>query len=314
MPQFQIETYHHNHLEGITALYNTETAFEPHIAPFTPDRFIQLVEQKSYFDPQGLLVALAAGRVVGWVHACVAAGSERGHDPAKKVPRIRMLIFPRDRLKVGNALVAEATAWLKQTGQTSIEALHARTGYPFYRGLWAGGEPMGPSSLPHMHVALETNGYKNTQESIFMVAEMPVPPPVPPATIPLELVTAAAEMHHEPMRESWIGFAPMRTRALHNGEEVGNIGWVIQPYLDRLGAACMNIWGLGVKEPHRRQGIAVTLVAQAMHLSHAQGARFASVGTQLWNAPAHATYAKWGYRPYALVIGRALDLPEGKSS
>ena len=45
-----------------------------------------------------------------------------------------------------------------------------------------------------------------------------------------------------------------------------------------------------------------------MALSHNLGARFASVGTQLWNAPAHATYAKFGFRPYCVVVGRTLDL------
>jgi GNAT superfamily N-acetyltransferase len=66
----------------------------------------------------------------------------------------------------------------------------------------------------------------------------------------------------------------------------------------------MNIWGLGVREAHRRKGIAAALVASALRSAYAQGARFASVGTQLWNAPAHATYARFGVRPYALLIGR----------
>src|SRR5438067_9822455 len=90
---FRIETYDRRYLEEMTALYNAETAFEGHIAPLHPERFLALVEGKSYFDPAGLLVAVEAGRVGGWIHACVAAGSEGGHDPANAVPRIRMLIF-----------------------------------------------------------------------------------------------------------------------------------------------------------------------------------------------------------------------------
>ena len=35
-------------------LCNRETAFEPRIAPLTPELFIELVEAKSYFDPAGL--------------------------------------------------------------------------------------------------------------------------------------------------------------------------------------------------------------------------------------------------------------------
>ncbi|GAF89352.1 unnamed protein product, partial [marine sediment metagenome] len=48
-----IETYDRQYLDGMTALYNAETAFEPHIAPLYPDRFIELIENKSYFDPSG---------------------------------------------------------------------------------------------------------------------------------------------------------------------------------------------------------------------------------------------------------------------
>jgi GNAT superfamily N-acetyltransferase len=312
-----IETYDRRYLEGMTALYNAETAFEPHIAPLDPERFVALVESKSSFDPAGLLVAVEGGDVVGWAHACVAAGSEGHHDPANKVARLRMLIYPRDRLTVGAALVAEATAWLRRAGGREIEALHAKAGYPFYRGLWMGGEPMGPATMPHVQMALEVGGYKATQESIFMTAAITSPPKEVAAAVDVELVAAATEMRHEPMRESWIGFEPMRIQALAGGESVGHIAWVMLPHVaDRLGAACMNIWGLGVRDSHRRKGIASALVASALAESYALGARFASVGTQLWNAPAHATYARFGFRPHCVLIGRTLgfDGPEGENS
>jgi GNAT superfamily N-acetyltransferase len=312
MERIRIETYDRTYLEGLTALYNAETAFEPHIAPLDPDRFVQLVEQKSYFAPDGLFVALEEGQIVGWCHACIAAGSEGWHDPQKKVPRIRMLIYPRDRVKVGGILVSEATHWLKRSGQTQLLAMHAQVGYPFYRGLWLGGEPMGPVQLPQIQLAFEVSGYKNTQESIFMVAQMTSPPQEVAPSVKVEFTEAAAEMKHEPMRESWLGFEPMRTSAFMGEEEIGGIGWVIQPHLDRLGAPCLNIWSLGVKKAYRRRGIASALVARAMARGYLLGARFASVGTQLWNAPAHATYAKLGYQPYCILVGRTLNLQAGE--
>jgi len=255
-------------------------------------------------------VARAGGEVLGWIHACLAPGSEAWHDPGRKVARIRMLIFPATRLDVGRALVSTATAWLRERESGPLEAMHAESGYPFYRGLWFGGEPMGPSSLPHVQLAFEVGGYKNTQESIFMTAQVESPPPAITADVKAAFVEAPAEMKHEAMRESWIGFAPMRTRALLEGEEVGSIGWVVLPHVaDRLGAPCLNIWGLGVHEQHRRKGIAAALVSRALARAHAQGARFASVGTQLWNSPAHATYAKFGFRPHCLLIGRTREGP-----
>lgn len=310
MADFELDTYRRDYLEEMTALFNAETAFESYVAPLDPDRFIALVESKSYFDPAGLLVARRDGQVIGWVHACVAPGSEGHHDPANRVPRIRMLIFPKHELRVGNTLTREAIEWLKQTGQTRILALHAQVGYPFYRGLWFGGEPMGPTTIPQMQMAFEVNGFDNTQESIFIAKTLDGPPDPIPVVAGLEMVEAAAELRHEPMRESWIGFTPMRTRAYLGDEEAGNISWVVIPYLDRLGAPCMNIWGLGVREQHRRKGIASALIAQALNSAYAQGARYASVGTQLWNAPAHATYVGMGFRPHTILVGRTLDLTD----
>ena len=208
---------------------------------------MELVEQKSYFDPTGLFVAIESGHVVGWIHACIAPASEPHHDPENPIPRIRMLIYPRDRLKVGHALVAEATAWLKHSPQArSIErpflAMHAQAGYPLYRGLWLGGEPMCPATMPHVQLAFEVGGYKTTQESVFMVREMDSPPRERRAEVDVEFVESVAEMKQEPMRESWIGFEPMCIQALVRGEEVGSIGWVMLPHVaDRLGAPCMNI-------------------------------------------------------------------------
>jgi len=219
-----------------------------------------------------------------------------------------MLIYPPPRLKVGHALVSEATNWLKGSGRQVFLAMHSQAGYPFYRGLWIGSEPKCPATMPHLQLAFEVGGFKNTLESVYMVTEMPLAPMSLRGSMKIELVQSATEMAHEPMRESWIGFEPMRIRAITGEEEVGSIGWVLLPHLaDRLGAACMNVWGVSVKRQYRRRGIATALLSQAMAQAHSRGARFASVSTQLWNAPAHATYSKLGFRPHCITIGRTLD-------
>jgi len=307
--RFSIETYSPRRLEGMVALYNAETAFEPHITPLEAETFEALVAAKSYFDPNGLFVAVEKDEVVGWVHACVSGGTEPYHAPDLRAAHIRMLLYTRERLDIGAALVRAATAWLKRSGLPELGAMHNKHGYPFYRGLWLGGEPMGAPVLPHVQLALEVGGYKLSEESVFMVAELTTPPPEAQAASPLDYRAFPAAMEREAMRESWIGFEPMVVSAIADGAEVGRIGWVVLPQVAaRLGSPCVNIWTLGVREEHRRKGIATALVSRALRRGYELGARFASVGTQLSNAPAQGTYAKLGFAPYRVLVGRTLSL------
>lgn len=304
---FPLDTYSESYLDGMVAVYNRETATEPHIAPLTPERFLELVAPKSYFDPGGLLVAVDGGEVVGWVHACHAPGSQRRHDSEKRVARIRMLLFPPDRMDVGERLVAAATEWCLQAGDGEVLGMHSREGYPFYRCLWMGGEPKIPVTFPHLHAALARAGFVATAESVFMAGEVGEMPVEFSAKLPLQFIESETEMAHEPMRESWVGFTPMEIRALVAGERVGHIAWALEPYhAETLGAPCVNIWGMSVAEAHRRRGIASALVSRVLRRGYELGARHASVSTQLWNAPAQRTYARLGFRPYCMTIGREL--------
>jgi GNAT superfamily N-acetyltransferase len=171
---------------------------------------------------------------------------------------------------------------------------------------------MGLAKLAHVQLALEVGGYKTGQESILLAADMPSKPKALDADVKVEYDESPAVMKHWMMRESWTGFEPMAIRAMIAGEQAGRIGWVILPHLDRLGAPCMNIWALGVAEAHRRKGIAGALISRAMVRGYALGSRFGSVGTQLWNAPAHLSYAKLGYYPYAVLVGRSLKKSQEK--
>jgi ribosomal protein S18 acetylase RimI-like enzyme len=311
MANFTLTPYHRDLLGGMTTLYNAETAFEPYIVPLTSTRFVEFIESKSYFDAAALLVAVAGGEVVGWIHACRTPGTESWHSPEKIVSRLQMLIFPRQRLEVGTALVRAATAYLEELPSLAdrkamtIEAMHPGGGYPFYRGLWMGGEPMGLATLPHVQLALEVGGYKTTFESVFLTAALDAAPPEVSPSLPVTFLAGPAPMAHPTMAESWSGFAPQRISAQRGGEEIGSIGWTLLPHVaERLGASGMTIWQLGVAEAYRRYGIASALISHALRAAHAQRARHAFLGTQLWNAPAHAAYARFGFHPHGLLLGR----------
>jgi ribosomal protein S18 acetylase RimI-like enzyme len=173
---------------------------------------------------------------------------------------------------------------------------------------------MGPVALPHVQLAFEVGGYKNTHESVYLTARIDAPPPEPKTAGPVRIEDGPAEMLHAPMAESWQGFCPRASTAWVGPEKVGAIGWTLTPQVaERLGESAMTIWSLWVKKEHQRKGFGAALTARALANAFAAGARFASLGTQLWNAPAHATYAKLGFTPHGILVGRTLDLEAAKT-
>jgi GNAT superfamily N-acetyltransferase len=295
----EIRSYSADLLEGICMSFNRMTVAEPDINPFTPETFAAYIASKSYFDPNGMGIATKGGEIVGWVHACVAGGTETWNSPQPS-PRISMLVFAPDRPDVGGALLEHAGRWLGDS--QSIEALGSGRGYPFYRGLWCGGEPMGLATHPQVQMALEIQGYKTIQQSVLMIAvnifaavhELPVGLTIDDGTLTMS----------DRLRESWVGFIPRESIAYWNGEVVGFLHWVVLPGVEQRRPDCLNIFGLHVDDSVRRRGIATSLIAHTIQRARYLGASRASLCTQLSNRWAQSMYARFGFTPSRLLIGR----------
>ncbi|MCC7145594.1 MAG: GNAT family N-acetyltransferase [Phycisphaeraceae bacterium] len=311
----QLDTYRPDHLPAMVALYNDQMAAEPHVAPLTPDLFTQLVTPKSYFDPAGLFVAVQHHQVVGWCHAAVAHATETWMNPSDLFAAIQMLVYRPQDLHVGLALVAAATRWLHAQGHTAIHAMNTQSGNPFYRGLLMGGERLCPASLPHIHLALALSGFQVIGENTLKVASLDAPPGVLPARIHLDYVASPLASPHHAVNQSWLGFAPQVIEAFHDGHRVADVGWVLLPHhTAKLGRLCVNLFMLGVNESHRRQGIAAALVSRVFSRGYQQGARLASLSTEMWNLPAQRTYHKLGMSTHGLMLDRRLLLPSASAS
>jgi len=304
-----IDTYDRRYLDAMVKLYNEQTAHEPHIAPLSAEFFTDFIETKSYFDPNGLFVARENGDVVGWVHASIAHGTEIWHNAEQTHAHIDMLMFPREKLAVGRTLVAEAVKWLKPHGHKTIEGMGAVYGYPFYRGLWVGGERICLVSIPQIHLAMACEGFIVQGEGSLKVTQFHEPPKPLPAAVDAEYPEKALEMKHDAVRESWTGFEPMVINVIVDGKDVGGIGWVLLPYhASTLGAPCVSIYMLHVSDSQRRKGLGAALVSRAFARAYEQGARFASVGTEVENVAANMTYEKLGMHSHQLVSSRQLTL------
>ncbi|MCC7407874.1 MAG: GNAT family N-acetyltransferase [Phycisphaeraceae bacterium] len=305
-----LTTYARPLLPGIVDLFNHQADDEPHVAVLTPQLFVDLVESKPYFDDKGFFVALERDRVLGFLHACVAGGTEPWQNPDAKVGQITMLAFEPHRLDVGLELLDAALAWLAQSnfrGRGSILAMSGRHGYPFYRGIFLGGERIFPTTLAHLHIALAARRFGVAGEAVLKRRELHEPPPPESleAKTPLDYLDEPLAMTHPNMAPSWAGFEPRMIRAVQNGRHAGAVGYLLQSNLTpRLGAPCINIYALGVEPAFQRRGIAAALVARVLQRGFELGARTATVATQLDNLPAHHTYDRLGYLPYRMGVAR----------
>jgi len=300
-----LQAYDQRYLEAMTRLYNEQASHEPHVANLTPELFLSLIQTKSYFNASDLLVALERGRVAGWIHSAVSGATETWLGPQHRYARISMLVYRPSQLKVGLSLVEAALKSLASRGHDRIWVMHAEGGYPFYRGLFEGGEYMCPASLPHLHLAFVYHGCKATSQSIFKLARFDEAPPLLEAQVPTEYAEAALSPPHATVAESWVGFGPRVIYATLDGGNAGTIGWVMQPHLTaKLGVPCANIYMLGVAGQHQRKGIAAALVSRAARAAYAAGARRMTVGSQVHNQAAHNTYDKLGFVAAGLSIGR----------
>lgn len=290
-------------------LYNEQADMEPYIAPLSPELFTKLVEAKSYFDSKGVFVAIEQGRVVGWCHACVSRSTELWMNPEPTHASIEMLVYKPELLHVGLGLVEAAVNWLRPTGHDAIQAINCAYGYPFYRGLYIGGERLCPTTLPHVHLALSLSGFEVSAYGSVKVAKLDSPPKILEAKIELEYRDEPLKMEHEATRQSWVGFEPRAISVLRDGKTVGVIGWVLLPYhAPKLGCPCVNIYAMSVNQSQRRQGIGAALVSRVFALGYERGARIATVGTEMDNLAAHQTYHKMGMFVHCLVLDRRLDL------
>jgi ribosomal protein S18 acetylase RimI-like enzyme len=216
-----------------------------------------------------------------------------------------MLLFDAGRPDVGLQLVRRATDWLRGRSDEAPTYLHPHRGYPFYRGLWFGGEPQGALSFPHVQMALAAGGYHQTHQDVMMVADLSSPLPRFEAACDVTYTDAATPMHHDVHRASWVGFSPRTLTARVDGQWAGECGYVMLPQAaSSLGHPSMSIWNLAVDAAFRRRGIAAALISRAQQAAYEAAARTSTVCTTIDNAPAHATYTKCGYRPHTLVNGR----------
>lgn len=134
---------------------------------FSCDALESLIFGQTYFDRQGLIVAVDADRIVGFVHASFGANPDEKHQDTSLGVICIVMVHPEFRRQgIGRELISRAEAYLAASGTSDVTAGPARPRDPFYLGLYGGAQSAGFLESDHAAAPFFTAlGYEPTQRN-----------------------------------------------------------------------------------------------------------------------------------------------------
>ncbi len=297
---FEVVSYEDALAEAIVSVFNAETDRLPFVVPLTGTLFREQIAAKSLFDPEGCSVAMANGKAVGFALACQVK-SERV-EPGNIEGAIDGVFCPLSRPDVGHALIRACVQRLQGQGAEVIWGFASGGGYPFWRGLYCGAEPVCQTVYVQGWAELLRHGFAHHQQSVNYLGE----PREMSYRQDLEYVVEDLELSHPWASDSWRGHRPKELIATLEGSRIGRIGFVDMPFLsDYRGKKVFGIYDFGVEETHRRKRVGSSLFAKLWEITGDLDAREVLVATTVENAPARRIYENAGMRPVGGMSGVA---------
>jgi ribosomal protein S18 acetylase RimI-like enzyme len=295
----EIQTYNESLAEATALVFNRGTEGDEFVVPLTPQLFADRIASKDCFTPGGCFLAFAAGQPVGLALTCVPCAQPSGElDP--DVGAIDGLFFPRNSMEVGEQLVDTCIDYLRGRGARLLYGFASGAGYPFWREIYYGLEPVCATACMHAWAAFMSRGFEHHQQSVNYLGR---------ADLSLQRDDLEFTDHEQDTtspwaRDSWRGLTPRSIRAHSGGRCVGHIHWADMPLLSEHRAVrTAGISGMWVEPDCRRRGIASGLVARLHETARAQGIAEILVGTRVGNPAARHTYEGAGMRPVAFRTG-----------
>lgn len=314
MAGLELRRYATERVADVLEVYNRGVAGLPYCCTLDAQYFLDFIVPRFFFVDDGLIIAYRQGRPVGYVHSTFAPSADR-QDVQRETGTIAALFFPPDEPEVGAALVAAAERWLAGEGARRVIGWGSgASGYPFYRGLLSGLEPVLVEDHRAALAVFRAAGYVPYVQSYLSVADFQVPFLEPSSAVPVSATIRPRSFETRWDVDAWRGHQPMECRTLLDRADAdgtnadgADAGWLLFAVMPRLsqqsGTGIGGIAGLAVPAPLRRRGIAALMMARSLNWLYEAGVRRCLVVHHRNNAAAAATYAKFGFRPAALMVG-----------
>jgi len=300
-----IVTFRPDLTEGLIRLYNEDGAFCPFIAHLTPKLFERRIAAKPIFRPEGIFACIHEGKLAGVVFTTFAPNDDKsGFDFSTGL--VDGLFFDESRPATGGELLSAALSHLKSRGAKRVIGWATEGGYPFWRDLYCGSEPVMHVAARHVYEALTHAGFAKTQHSVALLARTSGAPPK--SRFEYEIRSRPAPRDNFWDGSSWYDLWPMMLEAEIEGVVAGRLGWCSLPATSRRrGVRTAGLYSLAVDSAFRRRGIATALVEGCFEEAARDGAQEILVATGIDNLPALGVYKKFGFAEVFQMVGTRLE-------
>jgi ribosomal protein S18 acetylase RimI-like enzyme len=266
----------------------------------------QLVFAKPYFEPEGLILALANQKAVGFVHAGFGASDEQSAvDTDSGTTYLMMLRADSRDAALADQLLNHAEEYLRRRGAKVMYAGGVRPLNAFYLGLYGGSELPGILvSDPVVHDACRRAAYREIDRVQVLQLDLAnYRPPFSRTQRQLRREVAISEVASPATTSWWEACTTCAFERIHfslaatgDGAPLATVGfWDIEPLSTSWGIPTAGMLDLEVNSKRRRQGLATFLLSEAFQRLQNRGIRRVEAQTMQQNTPALAFYEKLGF-------------------
>ena len=167
----ELRCYRPGDEEAVVALWNRRVAGCYATGPLTVERFLADVAGKSYFDPEGLILAFQRGSPAAFAHA--GFRSDDWIVPDQRLGTISMIAAREGHAAAGASALAEGVRYLLRRGARQVDAFAIDfPNTPFYNGLYGGEKAGMDEDHPGGRDLLERCRFRVSYGTVVMTADL----------------------------------------------------------------------------------------------------------------------------------------------
>jgi GNAT superfamily N-acetyltransferase len=309
-----VQSIHYRHFRnsdppGLVAVWQSRAGQPELNRTVDAEIFEQFILAKTYFDPEGLIVACDGDRVVGFVHGCFGPNDEEDGVSTELGTTALLLVRPDcDQAQVAAGLLERSEAYLRQRGAKVIYGGGIRPLNGFYLGLYGGSELPGVAESDTVaQRTLLSHGYREIDRTLLFRRSLSAFEAVVDRRQMQVRRQMVVEVVIDPPTRTWWDACTLGMFDLVRFALVPRVGGsavaaatfrrmeLVSTSLQPTSLGLIEIW---VEESARRRGLAIFLLSEAFRQFIREGTREVEVQAMQHNLAAQALYRKMGFQQF----------------